>query len=193
MLYTTQSYSLFISGEDNAVEELDGEYAAEMEREAATAAASVDALAKEAEELEVKVNELRSRPSRKEELERERAVLVEDGRKFESVVENFKEQVAAMEGKLRDFEKELDAKGRENRRIYEENEELRRRIKGQAVNARDVERMRRELQAVEREIAEAENGRNAMDEKAWEIEAEIGKKWKEFEAMAEQCNQLIRK
>jgi len=98
-----------------------------------------------------------------------------------------------MEGKLRDWEKELEAKERESKRICEENVELQKRIEGQAVNARDVERMRRELQAVERDIGEAEQGRNAMEEKAWELEAEIGKKLKELEAMAEQCNQAMRK
>ncbi|ONK55391.1 uncharacterized protein A4U43_UnF3950 [Asparagus officinalis] len=98
-----------------------------------------------------------------------------------------------MEAKLRDWEKELEAKQRENKRICEENEELERRIEGQAVNARDVERMRRELQVVERDVREAENGRNAMEEKAWELEADIGKRLKELKVTAEQCNQAMRK
>lgn len=164
-----------------------------MERGAANAAESVEMLAKEAAELEEKVTKLKSGVSRKEELERERDLLVEDNKKFESVVESFKEQVGAMEAKLRDWEKELEAKQRENRRICEENEELERRIEGQAVNARDVERMRRELQVVERDVREAENGRNVMEEKAWELEADIGRRLKELEAMAEQCNQAMRK
>lgn len=164
-----------------------------MERGAANAAESVEMLAKEAVELEEKVTKLKSGVSRKEELERERDLLVEDNKKFESVVESFKEQVGAMEAKLRDWEKELEAKQRENRRICEENEELERRIEGQAVNARDVERMRRELQVVERDVREAENGRNVMEEKAWELEADIGKRLKESETTAEQCNQAMRK
>ena len=53
--------------------------------------------------------------------------------------------------------------------------------------------MRRELQAVERDIREAENGRNAMEEKAWELEAEIVQKLKDLEVMAEQCNQVMKK
>lgn len=164
-----------------------------MEHGAANAAASVDALAKEVAELEEKVNGMKSGLSRKEELERERNMLVEDSRKFQSVVESFKEKVAEMEGKLRDREKELEAKERESKGICKENVELQRRIEGQVVNARDVERMRRELQAVERDIGEAEQGRNAMEEKAWELEVEIGKKLKELEAMVEQCNQAMRK
>lgn len=193
LLYTAQSYTLYISGEDEAVTELDEEYLREMEHGAANAAASVDALAKEVAELEEKVNGMKSGLSRKEELERERNMLVEDSRKFQSVVESFKEKVAEMEGKLRDREKELEAKERESKGICKENVELQRRIEGQVVNARDVERMRRELQAVERDIGEAEQGRNAMEEKAWELEVEIGKKLKELEAMVEQCNQAMRK
>ena len=172
---------------------LDQEYIRGLEHEAANTVASIDGLAKEAAELEERANRLKSGPSRREELERERDVLVEDCKKFESVVESFKEQVAAMEGKLRDWAKELEAKERESKRICEENNELQKRIDGQAVNPRDVERMRRELQAVERDIREAENGRNAMEEKAWELEAEIAQKLKDLEVMAEQCNQVMKK
>lgn len=193
LLYTAQSYNLFMAGEDWAVAELDEEYLREMKRWSSNAAASLEELEKNAALLEEKANGLRSAPSRKEELERERDVLMEDCKKFESVVGSFKEQVAIMEGKLRDWEKELEAKERESNRICEENEELTKRIGGQAMNARDVERMRRELQALEREIREAENERNALEEKGWELEAEIGHKLKDLELTAEQCNQAMRK
>lgn len=173
--------------------EVDEEYLRKAEQQAASTAAGMEALAKEAEDLEAKVSELKGKPSLRAELEKEKGELEEDEKKFESVIEHFKGQVGSMEGKLRDWGKELEAKERESKRMAEENEELKRRVEGQVVNVRDVERMRREMQAVERDIAEAEIGRNAMEEKAWELDAEVARKLKDLEGMAEQCNQAIKK
>ncbi|KAJ6810614.1 putative kinetochore protein NDC80-like protein [Iris pallida] len=191
--YFTRSYSFFICGDDDSVDELDQENLAKAQHQAANLAASVDALAKEAEDLEAKVGALRAGPSRKEALERERAMLAEDVRKFQAVVDSWERQVAGMEEKLRDWEGELEAKERENRRVCEENEGLKARVEGQAVGVRDAERMKKEMQAVERDTAEAEVGRNAMEERAWELEAELGRKVKDLEAVTEQCNQAMRK
>lgn len=108
-------------------------------------------------------------------------------------MENFESKVAAKEQALEDREKELRAKVEENRRICEENEELRRQIDSQAVNVRDADRMKRELQAVERDIADAEVERNAWEEKMWDLEATAGQKIKELEGLITESNQTIRR
>nr|GEV36638.1 kinetochore protein NDC80 [Tanacetum cinerariifolium] len=59
--------------------------------------------------------------------------------------------------------------------------------------AEDVKEMKRELQAVERDIGEAEIERNKWEEKSWDLNAVIGTKWKELEALQLQCNQAIRR
>lgn len=109
------------------------------------------------------------------------------------MVENFESKVAAKEKALEEREKELSAKVEENRRICEENEELKRQIDSQAVNVRDVERMKRELQAVERDIADAETERNAWEEKMWDLEATAGQNIKELEGLITESNQTIRR
>ncbi|KAJ9687295.1 hypothetical protein PVL29_015970 [Vitis rotundifolia] len=92
-------------------------------------------------EKEVAEREGRSGPSAKEVVEKERGVLEEDI--------------------LEEKEKELEVK-------VEENEELKKRVELQTFNARDAETMKRGLQAVERDITEAEVARNGW-EKSWEI------------------------
>ncbi|WOL20049.1 kinetochore protein [Canna indica] len=193
LLFVTRSYSLFISGEDNAVEELDDEYLGKAQHETTNTVADIDALEKEAADLEAKHQAFRAEPSKKEALEREKGMLVEDVKKFQAVVGSWSTKVAAMEASLVEWEKELEAKEKESKRLCEENEELQKRIDTQAVNVRDVERMRREMQAVERDIADAESERNRLEEKAWDLEASVSRKLNEIDVIMEQCNQAVRK
>lgn len=94
-----------------------------------------------------------------------------------------------MEGR----EKELEAKVVDNKRICQENAELKNRVELQTFNARDVDRMKRELQAVERDIGEAELERNAWEEKSWELDTMLSHKFKDLEAVAMDCNQAMRR
>lgn len=193
LLFVTRSYSLFISGEDDAVEDLDEEYLGKAQHQVANTAAAIDALDKEAMDLESKLQALRAEPSKKEALEREKGMLVEDVKKFQAVVDTWGGKVAAMEASLGQWEKELETKEKENKRLCEENHELQERISTQCVNVRDVERMKREMQVVEREIADAEGARNALEEKAWELEAAISRKLNEIELLLEKCNTAVKK
>lgn len=63
----------------------------------------------------------------------------------------------------------------------------------QTINSRDVERMRRELQAAERNIEEAEAARISWEEKCWDLDSAIGQKFKELEQLAMECNKAIRR
>ncbi|GKA14271.1 kinetochore protein NDC80 [Tanacetum coccineum] len=65
-------------------------------------------------------------------------------------------------------------------------------VEVQDFNMRDAERMKRELQAVERNIEEVEIERNKWEEKCWDLNAVIGTKWKELDALQLECNQAIR-
>ncbi|KAJ9691411.1 hypothetical protein PVL29_013558 [Vitis rotundifolia] len=53
--------------------------------------------------------------------------------------------------------------------------------------------MKRELQAVERDITEAEVARNGWEEKSWDLDTTIGHKFKELEALSIECNQALRR
>ncbi|RVW59368.1 hypothetical protein CK203_103218 [Vitis vinifera] len=99
-------------------------------------------------------------PSAKEVMEKERGVLEEDVKKFHAIIAEFSGRISSVEKILEEKEKELGVKVEENNRICEENEELKKRVELQTFNARDAERMKRELQAVERDITEAEVARN---------------------------------
>lgn len=192
LLFVTRSYSLFITGEDDAVEDLDEEYLGKAQHQAANTAAAMEAREKEAEDLESKLQTCRAEPSKKVALEREKGMLVEDVKKFQAVVDTWGGKVAAMEASLREWEKELEAKEKESNRLCKENEELQRRIDTQAVNVRDMDRMKREMQRIERDIADVESGGNALEEKAWELEATISRKLNEIELILEQSNQVVR-
>ncbi|RVW66516.1 hypothetical protein CK203_065358 [Vitis vinifera] len=154
-------YLHYIRGDDDGMEAVDREFMGKLERERDAVAKGVKALEKEVAEREGRLEELRSGPSAKEVVEKERGVLEED-------VE-------------------------ENNRICEENEELKKRVELQTFNARDAERMKRELQAVERDITEAEVARNGWEEKSWDVDTTIGHKFKELEALSIECNQALRR
>ncbi|CAA6658902.1 unnamed protein product [Spirodela intermedia] len=157
--YHFQSFALFMEGDDEAVKALDQEQFRQTEEHVAKLMATTT--------------------------EKERALLKDDIKKFDVMIESWKEKLLSAEKLLGEKEEGLDAKIRENQRISEENEELRKRIGSQVMNVRDAERTKKELQAMERDVAEAEIGRNVLEEKSWELEADIDRKLKELESLAE--------
>jgi kinetochore protein NDC80 len=63
----------------------------------------------------------------------------------------------------------------------------------QTFNIRDVERMKKELQAAERDVGEAELARNAWEEKCWEVDSTITQQIKDLEALSIACNQALKR
>ncbi|KAJ4745882.1 Kinetochore protein NDC80 [Rhynchospora pubera] len=192
-LYITQSYSLFLSGDDAAVEELDEEYASDLRARAAVSSEQAEGMEKEIADLEAKLEAAISGPSPRDELEKKRGLLMEDKKKFEAVVETWTERLREMEETRDGLEKELEVKNKEYKRLSDEKNELEKRIGLQGVSVRDMDRMKREMQAMERDIEEAKNAKSVAEEKVWEAEAGIAHKLDEMEVVLEQCNQVIRK
>ncbi|XP_062197722.1 kinetochore protein NDC80 homolog [Phragmites australis] len=193
MLYTTQSYCHYLSGDDDEIAALDEVYVSKARAHAEAAVEANRALEKEAQELEAKVIKLTSGPSRREALEAEKDVFTADVHKFEAVVKTWAAKINEKEEALMDLEKELEAKVMDGQRVAAENEELLKKVEAQAVNMRDANRMHREMQAVERDIGTAENGKAVLEEKGWELEAELVRKFEELEGLAEQCNRALRR
>ncbi|KAI3909298.1 hypothetical protein MKW98_025940 [Papaver atlanticum] len=110
----------------------------------------------------------------------------------ESVVGKVKELELFLRGKFRVW-------GRRRllemllRRICEENEELKKTIDAQTANMRDADRMKRELQAVERDIAEAEEAKSMWEEKSWDLDSKISHTFKELVNLYFECNQATRR
>ncbi|GFP93867.1 probable kinetochore protein ndc80 [Phtheirospermum japonicum] len=192
-VYTINSYLLYISGDDEAVEGLDEECIREMREWKDTLEDRVKGLEDTVKELEVKFDGLKTGPSQKERLEQEKAVLEKDVTKFHIMIEQLLGHLTEVQKKLEEKDKALEAKVEDRKRICDENEELKRRIEEQGINLRDAERMKRELQAVERDIEETETARNGWEEKIWELDSEIGHKFKELERLVMDCNQAIRR
>ena len=191
--YVLQSYLHFARGDDDSVDALDGDFVERLERKKLDLKENVAVLSGNVRELEAKSEALRSAPSQKELLEKDKGLLEEDVSKFHTIIGEFTERMGSMEKALEEKEKELEAKVQERMRIAEENEELKRRVETQTLNARDMDRMRRELQAVERDVAEAELARNTWEEKSWDLDTKIGHQFKELEALAMECNQAMRR
>ncbi|TYJ50214.1 hypothetical protein E1A91_A01G190400v1 [Gossypium mustelinum] len=191
--YALESYMRYIQGEDDILEVLDKEFMEKVEKERENVAESNRALEKSVGELEAKAEALRTGPTEREALEKEKNVLEEDVKKFHAMIAEFTGRIDAMEQVLEEKEKELNAKEEERKRICEENEEFKKRVELQTFNARDIERMKREMQAVERDISEAEIARNSWEDKSWDLDSTIGQKFKELVALAMDCNQAIRR
>ncbi|MBA0760286.1 hypothetical protein Gotri_023040 [Gossypium trilobum] len=191
--YALESYMRYIQGEDDILEVLDKEFMEKVEKERENVAESNRALEKSVGELEAKAEALRTGPTEREALEKEKNVLEEDVKKFHAMIAEFTGRIDAMEQVLEEKEKELNAKEEERKRICEENEGFKNRVELQTFNARDIERMKREMQAVERDISEAEIARNSWEDKSWDLDSTIGQKFKELVALAMDCNQAIRR
>ncbi|MBA0551112.1 hypothetical protein Golob_022009, partial [Gossypium lobatum] len=191
--YALESYMRYIQGEDDILEVLDKEFMEKVEKERENVAESNRALEKSVGELEATAEALRTGPTEREALEKEKNVLEEDVKKFHAMIAEFTGRIEAMEQVLEEKEKELNAKEEERKRICEENEGFKKRVELQTFNARDIERMKREMQAVEREISEAEIARNSWEDKSWDLDSTIGQKLMELVALAMDCNQAIRR
>ncbi|EXB97290.1 hypothetical protein L484_024151 [Morus notabilis] len=170
-----------------------GEWMEKLERERENAAAVVVDLESQAVEIGSRIKAMQSEPSKKKPLEKEKGILEEDVVKFNEMIEKLREKIAELERDLERREKALEEKVAEKDRVCKENEELRKRVETQTVKSRDVERMRRELQAVERDIGDAEMARNLWEEQSWDLDATLGQKLKEIEALAMECNQGMRR
>lgn len=191
--YTANSYVNYIRGDDEAVDALDEEFMVELKEGRDKMEENVKVLEENVKGLEEKLESLKSGPSQKEVLEQEKAALEKDVMKFHMIIEQLDGHLVEVQKKLEEKDQELEVKVEERKRISEENEELKRKIEEQCINFRDAERMKRELQALDRDIEETEAARNGWEEKIWELDSEMGRKFKELEGLAMECNQAIRR
>jgi len=49
------------------------------------------------------------------------------------------------------------------------------------------------MQAIECDISHAENGKAALEDKGWELDAKLVTKLEELEVLAERCNQALKR
>ncbi|GJW32392.1 kinetochore protein NDC80 [Tanacetum coccineum] len=191
--YCLTSYLHYIAGDDDAVDREDAAFTHKIQFEVDTVKEKINAKAENVKELEAKLEAMRSGPSLREVKEEEKSLLEKDVNKFNDLIEQLRDHEARVEKQMEEKEKQLRVKVEERSMISAENEELKRKVEEQGFNMRDAERMKRELQAVERDIGEAEIERNKWEEKSWDLNAVIGTKWKELEALQLECNQAIRR
>ncbi|KAI9176422.1 hypothetical protein LWI28_002577 [Acer negundo] len=187
--YARDSYLNYIGGDDDAVEDLDREVIGKLKKERDSVSENVKELAHKVTELEG----LQTGPTEIEKLEKEKSMLEEDVNKFNAMIAGFDERIRKMEELVEEKEKEMKEKLEEHKRICQENDELKKKVELQTFNARDVERMKKELQAVERDIEDAETARSAWEDKCWDLDATLTHKFKELEALSIECNQAIRR
>jgi kinetochore protein NDC80 len=119
--------------------------------------------------------------------------LAEDVDKFESVVKTWSTKVSEKEDAMVNLRKEEEAKLMDAQCLAAENQDLLKKVEGQAVNVRDAERMHREMELVEHDITKLENEKATMEDKVWQLEAALVSKLEELEGIAEQCNQALKK
>ncbi|CAM8952873.1 unnamed protein product [Rhodiola kirilowii] len=191
--YALESYLHYIEGDDAAVDELDGDFMMKLQQERDAVENNVNQWKEEVAKLEGTLEGLRSAPSARELLEKDKALLEEDLKKFQAIVSEFSGRIVGLEKLLKSKAEELETKVEENNKICEENKDLKKMIESQVFNARDAERMKRELQAVERDTGEAESARNAWEEKSWDLHTAISHKFKELEGLSMECNEALRR
>lgn len=192
-MYALDSYLNYIRGNDDSVLELDNEFMGKLGKERESVLENVRVLEASLKETEAKAEALRAGPTERERLEKERSVLEEDVKKFHAMIGEFTQGIEVLEKGLEEKRKEMETKVEEKKKLDEENDELKKRVEEQSFNPRDAERMKRELQVVDRDIVEAEASRNAWEEKMWDLDATIAHKFKEIEALAMECNQATRR
>ncbi|KAL1212542.1 putative kinetochore protein NDC80 [Cardamine amara subsp. amara] len=191
--FAIQSFRHFIRGEDDLVNDLDSEFLGKLEAEKISVAETNAGCEKISGELEAKLEALRKGPSKKETLEKVKADLEKDVNKFRTIVVEYTDRTQAVEKVVEEKAKELKTKEEERERIAEENKELKKNVELQSFSTRDVERMRRELQAVERDVAESEVARDGWEQKAWELNSQIRNQFHQIQTLAIDCNQALRR
>ena len=130
-------------------------------------------MSRNVEELVDKVTQpegLQTGPTEREKLEKESSVLEEDVNKFNAMIAGFDERIRKMEELVEEKDKEMKEKLGEHKRICHENEELKKKVELQTFNAHNAERMKKELQAVERDIEDVETARSAWEDKCWDLD-----------------------
>lgn len=188
-----ESFRHFIRNEDDLVNELDSVFLGKLEAEKASMAETISNCENASGELEAKLDALRKGPSKKEALERVKADLEKDVNKFRTMVTERSERTRGMEKVVELKEREVIAKEEERERISEENKELKKSVEEQSFNVRDVERMKRELVAVERDVSEGEEARDGWEQKAWELNSRISNQFHQIQTLAIDCNQAMRR
>ncbi|XP_077213190.1 kinetochore protein [Tasmannia lanceolata] len=191
--YILQAYSHFIHGDDDSMTALDEMYIGNLREQTLDASNTANSLFATVQTLENQIQNIRSTPSNRQKLENEKLNLIEDEQKFHSIVDSYSASCVAKEKELKEREEELVVKEEEILKIGEENKELRKQREMQSFEVRDAERMRREMQAVEREIDEAKDGRDAWEGKVLDLDATIRHKLKELESLVDDCNQAVRR
>ncbi|CAH9084744.1 unnamed protein product [Cuscuta epithymum] len=191
--YFVQTYMHFIRGEDDEVKNLDARIKQEMMGEKQRIVDEANTLERMGQKLEEELEGMKSRPSERQALEAEKTVLELDVKKFHDMIEKLEGYKAEMRGLLEKKEKALEVKIAEKDRICVENEELKRSVEEQGINARDAERMKRELQALEGIIAEIEDARNKWEEKGWELDSMMEHNLEKLEQLMIECNQAMRR
>ncbi|KVI01777.1 kinetochore protein NDC80 homolog [Cynara cardunculus var. scolymus] len=191
--YTLNTYLHYIRGDDDAVEREDDNFMEKLQQEKSSMEENVKVKSEIAKDLEAKLEAMKSGPSPREAKEEEKTMLEKDIKKFNELIEQLRAHEVNVEKLIEEKEKELGIKIEEKNRICQENEELKKKVEEQAINMRDADRMKRELQSVERDIGEAEIARNKWEEKCWDLNALIGTKFKELEALQIECNQALRR
>ncbi|CAI9103915.1 OLC1v1002510C2 [Oldenlandia corymbosa var. corymbosa] len=191
--YSCDSYLFYIRGDDASVEALDDENMKKLISAKEEVAEVLKNLEETVKDSEKKLEGFKTGPSEREKLEKEKSLLEEDVKKFHDMIEQLDGHMVSVEKLLDEKEKELETKILESKKVKEENEELKRRIEEQGINAYDAERMRKELMAVERDIAETEDARNGWEEKTWDLDSQIGHKLQELEGQIIECNQAMRR
>ncbi|KAM7251079.1 hypothetical protein ACFE04_022962 [Oxalis oulophora] len=191
--YALDSYLNYIHGDDDSVEALDREFIEKVEKERDSVKESVGELERSFKELEAKAEGLRTGPTQRELLENERKVLEEDVNKFNLMIQGFNTKNAEMEEAIEEKLRAKAVKEEETRKLSKENEELRKRVEVQKVNSRDAERMKRELQIVERDIEAMDRARTDWEDKVWELDSSIAQKYNELEALTMEANQAIKR
>lgn len=192
-VYTRDSYLSYIRGDDDSVEAIDSQFVGKLEKEKDAMEEHLRALQTEAEELHSQLQASLSAANPIEDLEKKRTDLEGDVNKFRALIDQYAGKIAATEKVLQEKLKELESKEEETRRVLAENEGLKKRVKEQNVNSREAERIKRELQAMERDIAAAESARNSLEEKFWDLDPIVGHKFMELEQLSVEFTHALKR
>ncbi|KAL5097601.1 hypothetical protein RYX36_001928 [Vicia faba] len=191
--YYLNAYLNFIRGDDEAISQLDQEVHSRILHEKTNADKTLAATEQKVSELEAQLEGLRSAPSQKDLLDKEKEMLQGDVIKFHKIIDEFGSRVESIERVLMEKEKQLEAKVVESDNICQENKMLKKKVESQPFNTRDVERMKRELQAAERDAGEAELARNDWEEKCWELDRTLANNIRDLEPITRDCNQALKR
>jgi len=171
--YLSETYSAFLRGEEELIEQLENALADRFERDDAIIEQEIEQMTDKNAVVVEQINNLTFGEKDLENYVQKKEGYVTDLEQFHDLIQQMDQHVSTLTHKKKDRAQELDDTNRKFARTTARVEELKNSIDSQALSLEDVQKMHNELKGVEEGIDRAIASRDEYRKSLWESQSEI--------------------